>query len=141
MRPVTNCVFFANIDPWKHFHCRYDKKSECLKKSYNSNHKRQILYRGQVVQLEVDGEFTFDENLCDVEALEMISKKELDNIERQDQLPGVSFTKNQTFFINIAQVKLENFSKIIFKVICIMKYKIGLLRIDWKCQPCSSQSS
>ena len=52
----------------------------------------------------MDGEFTFDENLCDVEALEMISKKELDNMERQDRLPGVSFTKNQTFFINIAQV-------------------------------------
>ena len=55
-------------------------------------------------QLGVDGEFTFDENLCDVESLEMITDKMLSNIEKQDELPGVNFTKEQTFFINIAQV-------------------------------------
>ena len=54
--------------------------------------------------LGVDGEFTFDENLCDVESLEMITDKMLSNIEKQDELPGVNFTKEQTFFINIAQV-------------------------------------
>merc|ERR1712243_310920 len=82
---------------------RYEKKSDCLKKSYNNNHRRQIMYRGQVVELGVDGEFTFDENLCDVESLEMVTDKMLSNIEKQDELPGVNFTKEQTFFINIAQ--------------------------------------
>ena len=33
----------------------------------------------------------------------------LRNIEKQDELPGVNFTKQQTFFINIAQVKLKSF--------------------------------
>ena len=32
-------------------HPRYEKKSDCLKKSYNNNHRRQIMYRGQVVEL------------------------------------------------------------------------------------------
>ena len=63
-----------------------------------------MLYRGQPVRLEVDGDFTFDENLCDVEALEMVTDLEMKNIQRLDDLPGVNFTKEQTFFINIAQV-------------------------------------
>lgn len=72
----------------------------------------------------MDGNTTFDENLCDVEALEMVSRhalrcdaliKSRTNIfylynifrdtERQDELPGVNFTKDQTFFINLAQVR------------------------------------
>ena len=88
----------------KSFYWRYERKSECLKKSYSGNHKRQIAYRGQFVGLEVDGEFTFDENLCDVEALEMVTDMEMKKIQTLDKLPGVNFTKEQTFFINIAQV-------------------------------------
>ena len=61
-------------------------------------------YGDQTVQLQVDGDFTFDENLCDIQALEMMSRRELANIDREDRIPGVSFTKEQTFFINIAQV-------------------------------------
>lgn len=82
---------------------RYARKSECLKKSYSNNHKRRVQYRGQLVQLAVDGNTTFDENLCDVEALEMVSRHALRDTERQDELPGVNFTKDQTFFINLAQ--------------------------------------
>ena len=52
----------------------------------------------------MDGDFTFDENLCDVEALEMVADLEMKNIQRLDELPGVNFTKEQAFFINIAQV-------------------------------------
>ena len=63
-----------------------------------------MLYRGQPVRLEVDGDFTFDENLCDVEALEMVTDLEMRNIQKLDDFPGVNFTKEQTFFINIAQV-------------------------------------
>ena len=83
---------------------RYDKKSECLKRSYTNSHKRLVSYGDQTVQLQVDGDFTFDENLCDIQALEMMSRRELANIEREDKIPGVNFTKEQTFFINIAQV-------------------------------------
>ena len=52
----------------------------------------------------MDGDFTFDENLCDIQALEMMSRRELANMDREDKIPGVNFTKEQTFFINIAQV-------------------------------------
>ena len=52
----------------------------------------------------MDGDFTFDENLCDVEALEMVADLEMNSIQRLDELPGVNFTKEQAFFINIAQV-------------------------------------
>ena len=55
----------------------------------------------------MDGDFTFDENLCDVEALEMVADLEMNNIQRLDELPGVNFTKEQAFFINIAQVVLK----------------------------------
>ena len=36
----------------------------------------------------------------------MMSRRELANIERQEKIPGVTFTKEQTFFLNIAQVKI-----------------------------------
>ena len=81
-----------------------------------------MLFENIFGQLAVDGNTTFDENLCDVEALEMVSRhalrsdaKSRPNIfylynifrdtERQDELPGVNFTKDQTFFINLAQVR------------------------------------
>jgi hypothetical protein len=47
--------------------CRYEKRAECLKKSYSSSHTRHGTYRGRIVQLNVDGENTFDDNLCDIE--------------------------------------------------------------------------
>ena len=62
------------------------------------------MYRGQVVPVEVDGDFTFDENMCDVESLEMVSEHFGGDLDNEEQLPGVSFTKEQIFFINIAQV-------------------------------------
>ena len=34
----------------------------------------------------------------------MVADLELNNIQRLDELPGVNFTKEQAFFINIAQV-------------------------------------
>ena len=83
---------------------RYDKKAECLKRWYSNTHNRLARLGDKTVQLKVDGEFTFDENLCDIQALEMMSRRELANIEKEDKIPGVSFTKEQTFFINIAQV-------------------------------------
>ena len=133
-------VFSVNINILAHqiLYWRYERKSECLKKSYSSNHKRQVLYRGQPVRLEVDGDFTFDENLCDVEALEMVTDLEMKNIQKMDDLPGVNFTKEQTFFINIAQVL-----KVLNKLGWVLNYfpQTGLLRIDWKRQPNSHDSS
>ena len=85
---------------------RYDKKSECLKRWYSNSHKRLATLGDQTVQLQVDGEFTFDENLCDIQAVEMMSRRELANIERERKIPGVTFTKEQTFFLNIAQVRI-----------------------------------
>ena len=85
---------------------RYDKKSECLKRWYTNTHKRLAALGDRTVQLQVDGQFTFDENLCDIQALEMMSRRELANIEREEKIPGVTFTKEQTFFLNIAQVRI-----------------------------------
>ena len=34
----------------------------------------------------------------------MMSRRELANTDREESIPGVNFTKEQTFFINIAQV-------------------------------------
>ena len=98
---------FTSVTSWPLSHLllsRYDKKSECIKRSYTNSHKRLVTYGDQTVQLQVDGDFTFDENLCDIQALEMMSRRELANIDREDSIPGVNFTKEQTFFINIAQV-------------------------------------
>ena len=121
------------------FLCRYNKKSECLKKSYNNNHRRQILYRGQPVSVSVDGSFTFDENLCDVESLDIIANNMFRNIEKQDELPGVNFTKKQTFFINIAQVKII----IRWDKFCFYNKSVeaGLLWSYWRSQSSSVKSS
>ena len=56
----------------------------------------------------MDGENTFDENLCDIEAVDIVSKLALRNTKNQQALPGVNFTKEQTLFINIAQVGFQN---------------------------------
>ena len=86
---------------------RYEKRAECFKKTYSSNHIRQGTYRGRIVQHGVDGDNTFDENLCDVEALDIVSRQEWGKTKKQQALPGVNFTKEQTFFINIAQVDYQ----------------------------------
>ena len=85
---------------------RYKKRSECFKKSYSSSHVRHGTYRGRLVQLAVDGENTFDENLCDIEALDIVSRQLWARTKKQQALPGVNYTKEQTFFINIAQVEM-----------------------------------
>ena len=87
------------------------KRAECLKKSYSSSHTRHGTYRGRIVQLNVDGENTFDENLCDIEALDIVSRQELRKTNKQQALPGVNFTKEQTLFINIAQVNFDDMTK------------------------------
>ena len=86
---------------------RYEKRAECFKKTYSSSHIRHGTYRGRIVQLGVDGDNTFDENLCDVEALDIVSRQEWGKTKKQQALPGVNFTKEQTFFINIAQVDYQ----------------------------------
>ena len=63
-------------------------------------------YRGRLVQLVVDGENTFNENICDIEALDILSRQLWARVKKQQSLPGVNFTKEQTFFLNIAQVKI-----------------------------------
>ena len=59
----------------------------------------------------MDGENTFDENLCDIEALDIVSRQELRKTNKQQALPGVNFTKEQTLFINIAQVNIDDMTK------------------------------
>ena len=63
------------------------------------------------MQLGVDGENTFDENLCDIEAVDIVSRQARGKIRNQQALPGVNFTKDQILFINIAQVCLTKFTQ------------------------------
>lgn len=81
---------------------RYEKRAECFKKTYSSSH-----IRHGTAHTEEDGDNTFDENLCDVEALDIVSRQEWGKTKKQQALPGVNFTKEQTLFINIAQVDYQ----------------------------------
>ena len=81
------------------------------------------MLRGKHLEIGVDGDFTFDENMCDVESLEMVTETLSESsFKNEEQLPGVTFTKEQTFFINIAQVPsllTENVKRLIS---CVQGY-------------------
>ena len=53
--------------------------------------------------LQINGELTFNENMCDVEAVDIASHYVQHDVH--NTLPNVSYTAQQTFFLNLAQVQ------------------------------------
>ena len=46
---------------------------------------------------------TFDENLADILAVELVAGREWSRLERQPALPGVAFTQQQALLVAMAQ--------------------------------------
>ena len=59
------------------------------------------------MELSIEGDNILDEVLSDIDALDITLRLEGRRAKKQQLLPGVNFTQEQTLFINIAQVKKE----------------------------------
>jgi len=79
---------------------RLQSKADCT--SRERWPPRYILYRGRRISLARDREATLDEDLADIQALHLAEAVGGEG-KGEDALPGLNYTRQQAFYINIAQ--------------------------------------
>lgn len=85
----------------------YNNKTQCMVEQYNKYFQRPLRIDSRSIMIEVDGKFTLNENVCDIDGLNVASKafSDLREASANDlvHLPNNPYTPQQLFFINTAQ--------------------------------------
>ncbi|CAB4068195.1 unnamed protein product [Lepeophtheirus salmonis] len=85
----------------------FSNVSHCIKRQYVEHFRRPLKIDTRSILIEVDGAFTLNENICDVDGMNIVSDvlKDMSKNNFQDvvHLPNNPYPPVQLFFINIAQ--------------------------------------
>lgn len=85
----------------------YDNVTQCVINQYQEHFRRPLRIDSRSIMIEVDGKFTLNENVCDIDGMKVAASafSDLREASANDlvHLPNNPYTPQQLFFINTAQ--------------------------------------